>query len=123
MLGLVETVERSPQEADVPLLCRLKAVTRAWRKRARNELCRRVSRCRTGPFAPASLDAIAELDVELLSAAGRAHEAAAAGRELPSLARLRGWGSVVDLQALRLADLSQVAHDVAPPPAPFRDPP
>ena len=32
-------------EADAPLLCRLKAVSRSWRVRSRNELCRRVS-CR-----------------------------------------------------------------------------
>ena len=80
------------QEADATLLGRLKAVSRAWRARARNELCARVS-CRGAGqlYAPASLDAITELDVELLSAAGRAYEVAAAGLQLPSLARLRGW--------------------------------
>ena len=104
------------QEADTTLLSRLKAVSWAWRKRARNELCWRVvSRRGAGQPAPASLDAIAELDVELLSAAGRLHEAAA----LPALARLHGWGFVVDLQAVRQADLSRVVHDVAPPPSPY----
>ena len=49
--------------------------------------------------------------MELLSATGRAHEAAAAGSQLPSLVRLRGWGFVVDVQALRQADLSGIEEE------------
>ena len=78
------------QVADTTLLCHIKAVSRAWRTRARSELCRRVSCLGAGKQAPASLDEIVELDVELLSAAGRAHEAAVGGGQLPSLAWLRG---------------------------------
>jgi hypothetical protein len=99
------------QVADTTLLCRLKAVSQVWRTRARNELCSRVSCRGAGKQAPSSLDEIVELDVELLSAAGRAHEAVAAAVQLPSLARLRGWGFVVDMQKVRQADLSGIEEE------------
>jgi len=38
---------------------------------------------------------ISDLDIELLDGAGRPWEAAAAGKLLPGLARLHGYGSVV----------------------------
>ena len=88
------------------MLCRLKAVSTAWRSLARNELCRRASCRGAGQLAPVSLDDIVDLDLEVLKAADRAHEAAVGGRRLPSLARLRGWGFVVDVQGLRQAELS-----------------
>ena len=93
------------QAADAPMLCHLKAVSRVWRARVSNELCRRAACRAAGQPAPTSLDEIVDLDVELLQAAGRAHDAVVAGRQLPSLAWLRGWGFAVDVQAVRQADL------------------
>ena len=69
----------------------------------------RASASAAGQPAPSSLDEIVDLDVELLQAAGRSHDAVVAGRQLPSLARLRGWGFVVDVQAVRQEDLLQQA--------------
>ena len=112
--GSEDAIVSALHEANPTLLCRLKGVSRAWRTRARNELCARVSCRSAGQAAPTSLDEIVELDLKLLSEAGRAHEVAAAGRHLLSLARLRGWGFVVDVQAVRQADLRQVKYDVAP---------
>ena len=59
-------------------------------------LCRR-----EGQPAPALLELITDLDVELLDDAGRSWEVAAAGNLLPGLARLHGYGFVVDVAAVR----------------------
>ena len=106
-----DVVVSALQAADTTLLCRLKAVSRAWRERARDQMCVRLSCRGAGQRAPTSLEEIDELDVELLSAAGRAHELVAAVLQLPSLARLRGWGFVVDVQAVRQVDLSHVKEE------------
>ena len=47
------------------------------------------------------LDEITDLDVEQLIEAGRPRDAALAGRMLPGLARLHGYGFVVDVAAVR----------------------
>ena len=57
------------------------------------------------PQPPSRLDAITDLNVELLSGMGRPGDAAAAGRLLPGLERLHGWGFVVDVAAVRQASL------------------
>jgi len=88
-------------EADEALLCRLKAVSRAWRERARSVLSSRSACSRYGQRAPASFDEIVDLDVEVLLAAGRLHDAAAAARQLPGLCTLRGWGHKVNVAAVR----------------------
>ena len=108
--GNEDVIVSALEAADTLLLCRLKAVSQAWGARARNQLCARVSCCCAGHPAPA-IDMISELDVELLSAAGRMHEAVVAGRQLPSLAWLHGWGFVVDVQAVRRADLSEIKEE------------
>ena len=51
------------------------------------------------------MDSITDLDVECLNEAGRPWEVVVAGRQLPQLARLHGYGFVVDVQAVREADL------------------
>ena len=70
----------------------------AWCTHARRELCSRLCR-----YEGAS---ITDVDVECLNDAGRPWEVVIAGRQLPQLARLRGFGFVVDVQAVREADLS-----------------
>ena len=49
------------------------------------------------------MDSITDLGVECLNEAGRPWEVVVAGRQLPQLARLHGYGFVVDLQAVREA--------------------
>ena len=70
----------------------------AWCAHVRRELCNRLwvrlSR-REGQPEPAGVDSITDLDVECLNEAGRPWEVVVAGRQLPQLARLHGWGFVV----------------------------
>jgi Ran GTPase-activating protein 1 len=85
-------------------LAELKGVTRSWRALAQRVLCSRLCR-RDGQPVPTRLDQITDLDVEQLIEAGRPGDAAVAGRMLPGLARLHGYGHVVDVAAVRAADL------------------
>ena len=94
------------QEVDAAALCQLKAVSAAWCTHARRELCTRLCR-----YEGAS---ITDLDVECLNNAGRLWEVVIAGRQLPQLARLRGYGFVVDVQAVREADLGRDGWAPAP---------
>ncbi|KOO32853.1 hypothetical protein Ctob_010456 [Chrysochromulina tobinii] len=89
---------------DVATLAELKGVTRSWRGLAQRVLCSRLCR-RDGQPVPTRLDEITDLDVEQLIKAGRPGDAAVAGRMLPGLARLHGYGYVVDVAAVRAADL------------------
>ena len=86
------------QEVDAAALCQLKAASVAWRAHARRELCRRLCRGEQGA-------SITDLDVQVLNDAGRPWEVVVADRQLPQLARLRGFGFVVNLEAVRGADL------------------
>ena len=113
------------QEADSTTLCRLKAVSVAWRARARRELWRRLYdrlgwRELWGPLCELchrDVDGqpkptrdhvadITDLDVMCLQDAGRLWGVVVAGRQqlLPKLARLHGYGFVVDVQAVREAE-------------------
>ena len=83
------------QEVDAAALCQLKAASVAWRAHARGELCNRLC-CREGA-------SITDVNVECLNEAGRPWEVVIAGRQLPQLARLRGFGFVVNLEAVREA--------------------
>ena len=96
-----ELLEAVLEQADAAALCQLKAVSAAWCTHARRELCNRLCR-REG-------NDITELDVKCLHDAGRSWEVVVAGRELPHLARLRGFGFVVDVQAVRQAGLGGAA--------------
>ena len=49
--------------------------------------------------------------MECLNETGRPWEVVIAGRQLPQLARLHGYGFEVDLQAVRKADLSAKEND------------
>jgi hypothetical protein len=98
-----ELLEAVLEQADAAALCQLKAVSAAWCTHARRELCNRLCR-REG-------NDITELDVKCLHDAGRSWEVVVAGRELPHLARLRGFGFVVDVQAVRQAGLGAGEED------------
>ena len=90
---------------DVATLCELKGVNRFWRALSRRVLCSRLCRGRGQP-APTHLEEITDLDVELLIEAGRPGDTALAGRMLPGLARLHGYGFVVDVAKVRAANLA-----------------
>ena len=77
-------------------LCQLKAVSAGWQQRARRALFGRRSDV--------------EVDVEELQHIGRL----AAARQMPNLARLRGYGFTVELQAVGQADLEGEVKDDAP---------
>jgi hypothetical protein len=103
LLAVKEVLEVALQEADAAALCRLKAVSVAWCARARRELCNRLC-CREGQPEPTGVASITDLDVEVLNRAGRPWEVVVAGRQLPQLARLHGFGFLVDVQEARQAD-------------------
>ena len=112
LLAGPDVLEAMLQQADAAALCQLKAVSVAWRARARRELCNRLCP-REGQPEPTGLASITDLDVEGLALTGRPWEVVVAGRELPQLARLHGFGFVVDVHAVREADLAPKADDVA----------
>ena len=89
---------------DVGTLAELKGVNRSWLALARRVLCSRLSRCEGQP-APTQMAEITDLNIKVLVDAGRPWEAAAAGRMLPSLARLRWEGFTVNVAAVREVDL------------------
>ena len=90
------------KRCDTQTLLQLKAVSVSWQQRARRTLFGRL--CSSQGPRPQRLDDVEEIDVEELQYVGR-HEAVAAVRQMPNLARLRGYGFTVDLQALRQAAL------------------
>jgi len=96
--------EAALEMVDVATLCELKGVNRVWRALSRHVLCSRLCRGRGQP-APTHLEEITDLDVELLIEAGRPGDTALAGRMLPWLARLHGYGCVVDVAKVRAANL------------------
>jgi len=99
-----DAMEAALDLVDVATLAELKGVTRSWWALAQRVLCSRLCR-RDGQPVPTRLDEITDLDVEQLIEAGRPGDAAVAGRMLPGLARLHGYGHVVDVAAVRAADL------------------
>ena len=100
LLAGSDVLEAALEEADAAALRLLKAVSVAWRTRARRALCNRLCR-REGQPEPAGSASITDLDVERLNDAGRPWEVVVAGCQLPQLARLHGFGFVVDVQAVR----------------------
>ena len=99
---------------DVATLAELKGVPRSWRALAQRVLCSRLCR-RDGQPVPTRLDEITDLDVEQLIEAGRPGDVAIAGQMLPGLARLHGYGYVVDVAAVRAADLQNGAGNTRRP--------
>ena len=110
LLAAQDVLEAMLQEVDAAALCQLKAVSVAWCTQARRELCNRLCR-REGQPELAGVASITDLDVTVLSDAGRPWEVVVAGRQLPQLARLHGFGFVVDVQAVREADLDAEEDD------------
>ena len=98
---------------DVGTLAELKGVNRWWLALARRVLCSRLSRCEGQPL-PTELAEITDLNIKVLVDAGRPWEAAAAGRMLPSLARLRWEGFTVNVGAVRELDLAQPSLPLFP---------
>ena len=95
-------------------LCQLKAASKEWRALVRSVLCQRlwVEPCgRVGQPVPTGVHSITDLDVKCLNETGRLWEVVVAGHRLPQLARLHGWGFVVDVQAVREADLGDDYYD------------
>ena len=108
LLAAEDVLEAVLQKVHAAALRQLKAASVAWCAHVRRELCNRLwvrlSR-REGQPEPAGVDSITDLDVKCLNEAGRPWEVVVAGRQLPQLARLHGWGFLVDVQAVREADL------------------
>ena len=100
-----DELESVLHEVDAASMCQLKAVSVAWCAHARRELCNRLC-CRESA-------SITEVNVECLNEAGRPWEVVIAGRQLPQLARLRGFGFVVHLEEVRKAELG-AEEDGAP---------
>merc|ERR1719353_627933 len=93
------------ERCDARTLRELKAVSKGWQQRARSALWERLldRLCTRQSPRPLSLRDVEELDVEELP-----HEAIAAVRSMPNLARLRGYGFRVELkgpQGVEQADL------------------
>ena len=86
------------------MLIKLKAVSHAWRTVVRRMLFSRLCH-REGQPIPSQPAEVTDLDVEALNQTGRGWEGAAAGQMLPNLARLHGFGFVVDVAAVQAADL------------------
>eukprot|EP00964_Phaeocystis_antarctica_P075959 scaffold46953_cov62-Phaeocystis_antarctica.AAC.1 len=118
LLAADDVLEVALSEADAAALCRLKAVSVAWCTRARYEfwrrLCQLCHRDVEGQSKPTVIADVTDLDVECLQEAGRLWGVVVAGRQLPQLARLHGYGFVVDVQAVRQANLSRYEDDGAP---------
>ena len=105
-----DVLEAVLQKVDAAALRQLKAASVGWGNHVRRELCNRlwVRLCRReGQPEPAGVDSITDLDVECLNGAGRPWEVVVAGRQLPQLEWLHGWGFVVDLRAVRAAGLEE----------------
>jgi hypothetical protein len=133
-----DLLEAALREADATTLYQIKAVSTAWHTRAYYELCDRLCESRLcdrlgwrelwgrlcqlchrdveGQSKPTRFADITDLDVECLQEAKRLWGVVMAGRQqlLPKLARLHGYGFVVDVQAVRQADLQEDKDDDAP---------
>ena len=114
LLEAQDVLEAVLQQVHAAALLQLKAASLAWCNHVRRELCNRLwvrrSR-REGQPEHAGVDSITNLDVECLNEVGRPWEVVVAGRQLPQLARLHGYGIVVDVQMVREADLGAEDED------------
>ena len=108
LLAAQDALEPVLEKVGAAALCQTKAVSVAWCSYVRRELCKRLwaRLCRSeGQSEPSGVASITDLDVECLNDAGRLWEVVFAVRQLPQLARLHGYGFIVDVQAVREADL------------------
>ena len=99
------------ERCDARTLRQLKAVSAGWQQRARRALWERL--CSRQTSRPQSLDDIEELDVEDFQPRVGLHEAVAAVRSMPNLARLRGYGFRVDLKRRLLSGVEQGVEQAA----------
>ena len=100
-----DTMEVALAYVEVSILVNLKGLSQRWRALVRRVLCSRLS-CRSdAQSSPTQIADITDLDVELLNRAGRPWDVAVAGRLLPGLEQLRGFGFTVNVAAVRVADL------------------
>ena len=100
-----DTMEVALAYVEVSILVNLKGLSQRWRALVRRVLCSRLScRCEA-QSSPTQIADITDLDVELLNRAGRPWDVAVAGRLLPGLEQLRGFGFTVNVAAVRVADL------------------
>lgn len=90
--------------ADSRALFKLTRVSKSWFREARPELLSRLYRCKGQPF-PLQLNSITDLDVECLAACNRLYQVTFAGRMLPNLATLHGYGFRVSIADVRDAVL------------------
>ncbi|KOO20924.1 nod3 protein [Chrysochromulina tobinii] len=105
VLATTDAQEAALGLVDVATLVELKGMNRRWRALARRVLCSRLCR-RDGQPVPTQLDEITDLDVEKLIEAGRPWEVYIAGRMLPGLARIHGYGFEVDVAKIRAAEVA-----------------
>ena len=111
--GSEDAILAALEHAPTVLLRTLKAVSSAWKLRARRELCSRACPLAARPLnaagrpapVPTRRDDIQVIDAEFLIRAGRPWDVVAAGQALPGLAKLLGYGFTVDVAAARQVDL------------------
>ena len=96
--------EKALEKVEVATLLKLKGVNRSWCGVAQRVLCSRICCDEDGKIC--TLANITDVDAECLARVGRAGDVSAAGRLLPNLARLRGFGFEVDVAAIRGTDVS-----------------
>ncbi|KOO29439.1 protein nlrc3 [Chrysochromulina tobinii] len=112
-LGSEDAIRAALEYAPTALLRTLKAVSSAWKLRARHQLCSRVCPLAARPLddagrpatVPKRREDVTAIDVEYLIGEGCPWEVAAAGQMLPGLTKLLGYGFTVDVAAVRQAEL------------------
>ena len=100
--GFEDSTQATLKHAPSALLRTLKGVSTTWRKRARFELCSRTCHAEGKP-TPARREEIACINAEYLIREERPWDAVTAGRQLPNLARLCGYGFTGDVAMVRAA--------------------
>ena len=96
--------EKALEKVEVATLLKLKGVNRSWCGVAQRVLCSHICCDEDGKIC--TLADITDVDAECLARVGRAGDVSAAGRLLPNLARLRGFGFEVDVADIRGTDVS-----------------
>ena len=101
--------EKALEKVETGTLLKLKGVNRSWCGVAQRLLCSSICCDEDGSIR--TLADITDVDAECLARGGRAGDVSAAGRLLPNLVRLRGFGFEVDVAAIRGRDLSAALAD------------
>ena len=101
--------EKALEKVETGTLIKIKGVNRSWCGVAQRLLCSSICCDEDGSIR--TLADITDVDAECLARGGRAGDVSAAGRLLPNLVRLRGFGFEVDVAAIRGRDLSAALAD------------